>query len=1502
MALSIDEEIELLELEKQQHESRDVAGEFNTHLGRGALAAGEIIGSIPGAIAGGVAGLGMLAATGGDLDTALKSGHEVLGALTPSQMLRNAGEIVGSEGLVNSIDEFRGSPEYRELIERPFGALTMGVRDLGSTGSRVIGKKDFDSQQRGADWAELGLIGLGALGLKGGKGKPVLSEAARLELEKRMQPPVEKVSDRPSGQMELPLNEREVPYGMMERAQERYAEAMDQLHREMPIDPQGDFFKPDDPSLYPGMERSKALQAEREAVPYEGMELAPKEVDNLVNKTEPFRPEDLNFPLRQEAWEADPYVKTLAEEHAKWAREAQGKDPARAERAFENAKEVERLAQEYATRDFNMSTPDRYTGSLWGDEKALPIEKTPTYDLGKSGPHAKRGTRGLEKTSNPLNTGPRGRQRGTVSMEFLTLDDLKWIRNLADNPHVKKLIGRLYYDARSLDSEFRGGFEKKDSVVDQVGQLYVRSYTDRVNMLKALDPEHKLSPQASEAQARAYARERVIEDLMYRQQEGEVGFTAGRRDLASRARASELKRLINTGRNPFKGPGKKQAGAINLGDPEFRKFKDSLPEPLKGEAKEMYREWQRMQEPKQLPAVIPGEPATRVADNIPGLKSWRDEIAPITATPQELKPSILKEPDLDNGWIARQGRQLISGGKLLGFATQNTVVRYVVQNVDNALREASKNIENLILNDKTGFKPKWEKLSKDEMAEAWATLVAHEGKLDLSRNQLIDMGLSDRQIAAMTTLREAELKVFDMINQARVALGKEPVKVRPGHLPSRFRGDFLIRARNAEGDLVHMMGANTKWGADRIRKEMAEKFPDLKFEEVTHEPLHRFKDASDAQMGYQALVEALSDSDPLVKALEDAYSEYMKKQGYDMLAFKNHFKAKVGVQGGEGFKAWEDGITNAKEGLRSIMNYMDHAMKWAEMNKNVPNIKAILKDKEISDTQPVATRWARQYMDQAMGRSTDMARTIDKLADVIANQTGIGQSLQVRSIREAKKWITVAYLGAWNMGFSLSQMVQVLQTAPAWMHTFIAKGNLDPMTMTRAYYQGMIDGVKGYALGRENMSPLGREAWEYAKDYGIVEPKVLDDVKSIGDKDTSALAEWLFFKSMTWPERMARTTAYMSWVHFLHESRAFKMGPDLYQAAANLTDMTMVDYRQHERPMLYKHMGIMGEAANALTTFKHNYFSQAHALTKHAGGIDKRYLTDERGRNVPAAEVKDKSKLAGEKEKGAGIGPIATFVGMLALLSGVMGMPGREDIDALIKLANNFTTERLPSTKELLLEYMPDSVSFGPISALTGMDFSSKFSAANVIPDDWLSAFAPFAGTISDVVKEGYEFAKDPNATSGMQLLNKLSPNSMKWMTEDTFFTKHGITQDPQLGGGQIRRDDTDRLSRKLGVRSLDEQRQKQAVRTVKEQDQFNESRRAALLKSANERAYAHGFNREEMREIARKYVEAEGDPRTFVNGLVGKVKDQHLVEIDRMLLEAKNNPRRMKRVQEMRK
>ena len=1164
----------------------------------------------------------------------------------------------------------------------------------------------------------------------------------------------------------------------------------------------------------------------------------------------------------------------------------------------------------------------------------------------------------------PLSSkGPRGRQRGTIDLDLLTLGVPRLIKTLGESKTFNKFKGtfastelaRLEKESRDPMSRSRAVWMSPQEFLDVVSPLEPHS-SKSASIRQGLDTSEGLRQVplllidkdgvgvrvvGHEGRHRMLAFSKEGLTLVpvelrgrfesARNRNGEYPFTELFKEGEQTSESIPFPKTIN-----FEAATKgwnKQSGAIDLtplfdpekplrSNPEYLKFKDGLPEALKGQARSMWKEIEQKDAARKAAKVevFTGETKDRILKKLPVIRGWVDEVTPLPTDPAIIKERLTAEPDLAS---SKAALQLLSGARIVGTGSQHSLVRYIGEAVNRIWRKSSMRIDELILNKDTGIKPKWERLTDDERGPAWAAMVEAEGKVTLTRDQLFEAGFNEKQVDAIDTLRTAFNRVLDEdINVARAAVGKPPVERRPGYISSRFRGDWMFNATNAEGKFVEKVGTFSRRESHRVKEWLQQQFPDWTFSKTKHEPLHRFKSSSEAQVGYQAILESLSD-DVQVRALEDAYSTYLKNQAYNVLAFKKHFLNKSGIGGAEGFKVWKDAQTNAKEGLKSVMNYMDHAIKWAETQHVSKQIKELLKDPEIVKNHPNAVAYAQAYLDNAFGKSTKLARALDTIiVDGFAKTTGIGQSLQLAGIRNAKAYGNFMLLGGWNLGFSISQFLQIAQTVPAWMQYFKDAGAQANILQSLA--KGGHEAALAWTGSVDAMSSLSKEAWSYANKYGIIKPTLLDEVRSLEDKTTHKAVHFAMYGNMEIPEAIARTHAYMGWVHFLDMTREFPNKQHLFEAAANLTDVTMVDYRNIERPMLYNQLGVIGQLTNSLTSYKHNYYSQWWALQERTS--QRQLVAKNTGRVIDHATGKViEPPNASHAWKLPLIASTLTFGGLL-------GVYAREDVDALITAVNktnllnyywpahalkagskklgyeiNLIDKRIPTLRELFMR-APDAFAFGALSefsdlwpgagsVLPEVNLSSKFSAANVLPDNPMGAAFPMGSVYGNVAEAGAKFAANPSLTTGVNAIDSILPKSLKGVPE-WILTKIGQTSktvDPDKLTGKQDRDWKDWTARAAALETTKESRAKHVVRTNKENDEWMEQRRASVLEAAKLARFEGRVK--DIPKLAQRYSKFEGDPATFINSIYENLEARQMTELQRQLFGNMDNAARQKRL-----
>jgi hypothetical protein len=394
------------------------------------------------------------------------------------------------------------------------------------------------------------------------------------------------------------------------------------------------------------------------------------------------------------------------------------------------------------------------------------------------------------------------------------------------------------------------------------------------------------------------------------------------------------------------------------------------------------------------------------------------------------------------------------------------------------------------------------------------------------------------------------------------------------------------------------------------------------------------------------------------------------------------------------------------------------------------------------------------------------------------------------------------------------------------------------------------------------MSKIGQEGLTHAKKYGVVDSHFLDEIKTVTDKNTSSVVEWMTTKSIELPEKMARTSTYMSYLHVLEQAKMadpslFKSNLELFKTAANLTDMSMVDYRPHERARIFNSTGLLGEMSSALQTYKMNQYSQLWAFGKQGAGRS-----------------------------------LALMVGAQALVGGMMGMYAMDEVDQLIGLVNSVSDSKIPTVREFAFKHAPDAIAFGGVSAITGLDFSSKFSAANLAPDSPLSLLSPYFEAIGRVAGEGVALAKNPTLTQAAVGAAKTGPAVVKAAADQYLTDDNGMVLDPKnSAGAKVQRDGFDQAARWLGGRSVKEARKIGTDRARDTDSQWYADRRSSTLVKTNQ---AIAKNPSRLPELMRDYVvKYEGEPTDFMTHVNKTAQNQQIPASVRRQLEAIKKPRK---------
>jgi len=874
--------------------------------------------------------------------------------------------------------------------------------------------------------------------------------------------------------------------------------------------------------------------------------------------------------------------------------------------------------------------------------------------------------------------------------------------------------------------------------------------------------------------------------------------------------------------------GSKERGGAKM-DENFVKFRNKLPANMQKDARRLYRAFQDMKAGKEI-EITPGLAQQKAIARIPGIEGVLEEIAPVAErSVEEMLPIIKESPDTSMSAI---GKLLRSGADLTGFETKNPFIRYVGDLVNNAVRRGEALRKQHILDDKGGVLPLFNALSPKEQMAVHQAMKAVEGKTDLPDLSLFN----DKQKAFIEAYRKADYQALLSINEGRAAHNLKPLAKRVGHMAARWHGDFMVPVFDKDGNMVTAITARTRWGANKAKAWMEENHPTYKVGEVSARSLG--KRSADAEAGFTEVMRLLESDDPSISAIQDAYQQFLETEAYNYRNVKKHFQQKrdVPMQGFEGGKEWLSPEKNAREAIQSSIQYMEQAYRWAEIQKAGSKVSKLLSDEELqgrNDRSYVEAYWKR-----ASGQGTAFDHAMNQVINGIGDVTWVGGGNLRQAGRVIKGALTLKFLGFTNLAYGASQVWQPLQMMPHWMTYLKDKGAKADISISAAKATWDVHAPKA------EMSDFGREAFEWADKNGIADSHIIEEVR-----DASVTGKFwdIADHAIRWApsklETYSRYTAFMNYAHFLKDSGI--PTKQALESAAKITDMSMTNYHLHERPLLYRNLGFVGDMASALTTFKHNQYHQL--------------------------------KSFGTKGRRTNLMPM---IAAQLFAGGLLGFYGRDEVDSVIKTLNDVGStfglwdKHIPTTKEFLLKESPDWLSFGGVSKATGLDLSSKFSSADILPNSAAEMFFPFLGETKRMAESFVDLASRRSGESLKKFAHVNAPTSLKFLMENE--NEKGVTIDPQTDTGMYKRDAGDKIARGLGGYSIAESKERMATQELKNQSRWQQNLATHLLQTAKD------SDGEDLKDAAVRYVKMGGDVQTLINTLTAHKRDQVLTAFQR--------------------
>lgn len=704
---------------------------------------------------------------------------------------------------------------------------------------------------------------------------------------------------------------------------------------------------------------------------------------------------------------------------------------------------------------------------------------------------------------------------------------------------------------------------------------------------------------------------------------------------------------------------------------------------------------------KQSGAILINPTEVKKIDNA---QTQRDYTIPLNPNVEEVLSKARSEKD------GKQWTYVQSGATSVAMKSGSTAIKAASRIVQNALKAADLAIRNNIFPAEGALR----KLSRQEITDLSTLLKDEMFNGQRYDGDVLAKNLSVKQLEAYRNMRDLFDKTLDAQNEARLAKGQAPINPVEAYLSSRWEGDFRRPVYDANGKLVWYLAANSKRGLETQSNSLKKQFPDLLIDPKKDHTVTSGRSKSDLQSMYTTMLDLLGRDDPAIAKIQKAIEEQTVAQGEAALAQEKHFESKGNIRGFTGDRPGQSGSKEAIAMFQQQIQYAKNAFKWAEMQKAAEDIKAIVSDPVLQDTQPNNVKYIREYFKNAVGMGESQVSRA--LGDSIRTGLGVSPKVIDDAVGTMKSFFILQKLAA-SPGYILSNMIQAGNVMPylANLRDQGYKGN--PATaMLMGFPSGMMMGVAHIlkATGGDYIDRLPnqffKDAFQYAEDNGVTARSVYDEAPletgfGLGTKAVSMAA-----KTMTLPETFVRSVAFMTYAQMLKDSGKFSDQSKMFQKAEELTNMSMVDYRETERPLMFAKAGTAGNFLNTLQTYPMSFYNQWAYMLKEA-----------------------------TRGNMSGLVALAAFQ---YLVAGALGIPGFQDADDIYKYIrdNMVGTETynkmakspfLSDPKLWMMENLGDASVYGVLSDQTGIGMTSRVAA----PSGIAMSQSPL-GPISDVAKQ----------------------------------------------------------------------------------------------------------------------------------------------------------------------
>jgi len=858
----------------------------------------------------------------------------------------------------------------------------------------------------------------------------------------------------------------------------------------------------------------------------------------------------------------------------------------------------------------------------------------------------------------------------------------------------------------------------------------------------------------------------------------------------------------------------------------------------------------------KLPGIKPNDPealaAKATADNIAKkarvnaiLGSESGYLENVT-TPEAVIALAPNAKDIPRS-AAIGGKLVTPGINALAVKHPNPLVKFMRAQTREVFVKTDALVEQYITG-RGGIGATIREMSNKEKAEVVQLLQLGDRKQTKITSELMDKhGYSDAQKEFVRKFYEMDAEKLRVWNEKRAQAGMEPVAAREGHVPGIFRGDYKQLVLNAEGKPLGVIAVDFKWQLKAAQEAMSKKFPDAKYTPVKRSSLGGSSGRTGEFGAMQEVLTMLAEKDPSFREVQDLISAAIAENSDKAYGAAQHALRKKGIVGNEGNKPWLDAEQNGADFIKSYLQHWEDQMISHAALPVEKQVRALMEN-EALDSMPNAKDYVDDYLKGMTGRSVgETGRALNTILDAPQRLFGVGPSGTRAMVHQFNKRMGQYSMGFGNWLFSVTQWLQVAQTGVPEITSAAKQLGVSQAAVIPAMAKAVKDWM---AAGTGETKGDFATSMKEARERGLLTFSEFTDVNKITQNKYSRAADRVIdFNRAELGENPTRPLVFFTAVNVLKE--AGLTGKQLYDAAYNVTQAGMFDYRMNERPAMYQKMGLAGTLAGGLQTFKHGYMNQMQRMISNGG--------------------KD---------------PVSAAYAATALLAyaGIGGMPFYQEADSMFKhITGKFGKEQTIS--EYALKEVPRWLEKGVISDVTNVNMQSRLSSADVLPNSPIEALSPYFSSIGRMGAAAKDVLSFNDQLAWKNMGVTMTPQGpLKGLAEKSLLTDdEGYVLNREGLRGNTRTQWDKDVRTFSGGRSLDE--------AMTGENQYNSGQRLKNYRDKQksiieqiQRKYVQGeLTTEDMQGFAKKYTEAKGDPKQLATQLITFAKTAKLDKQQRL-------------------